>query len=114
MKLPLVALLAGVIALPVISVPQPADAQVRVGGGARRDAPRRVRPAPRLSEAEQDRMYAAADEIMDINTEIAAIETAGQAAGGLTAEQQTQIRTLTARRVTAQETVDRLEAKLNR
>lgn len=114
MKLALVALLAAVVAAPVISVPTPSDAQVRVGSGARRDPPRRARPAPRLTDAEQDRMFAAQDEILDIDAEVSGIQAAAAAAGGLTAEQQAQIDALGARRTAAQEVIDRLEAKLNR
>ena len=114
MKLPLVALLAVVIAAPVVTVPTLADAQVRVGSGARRDPPRRARPAPRLSEAEEDRMFAAQDQILDIDNEIAAIREASEAAGGLSSEQQTQIDALTVRRTAEQAVVDRLQAKLDR
>ncbi len=114
MKLALVALLAAAVAAPVVYVPTPSDAQVRVGSGARRDPPRRVRPAPRLTEAEEDRMYAARDEILDVDSEIANIRAAGEAAGGLSAEQQAQIDALGVRRTAAQRVVDQLEAKLNR
>lgn len=114
MKIALVALLAAVVAAPVVYVPTPADAQVRVGSGARRDPPRRARPAPRLSEAEQDRMYAAQDEILDIDSEIAAIRQAGETAGALSPERQAQIDALGVRRTAAQQIVDQLQAKLNR
>jgi len=114
MKLALVALLTAAVAAPVVYVPTPSDAQVRVGSGARRDPPRRVRPAPRLTEAEEDRMYAARDEILDVDSEIANIRAAGETAGGLSAEQQAQIDALGVRRTAAQRVVDQLEAKLNR
>lgn len=114
MKLPLIALLVVVVAAPVVTVPTYADAQVRVGSGARRDPPRRVRPAPRLSEVEQDRMIAAQDEVLDIDSEIAGIRTAAEAAGGLSAEQQARIDALRVRRAAAQQVVDQLQAKLNR
>jgi len=114
MKLALVALLAAVVAAPVVYVPTPSDAQVRVGSGARRDAPRRARPAPRLSEAEENRMFAAQDEILDIDGELASIRQATEAAGAVSPEQQARIDALGARRSAAQQIVDRLEAKLNR
>lgn len=115
MKLPLIALLAVVLAAPVVSVPTSADAQVRVGSGARRDTPRRVRPpAPRLTDAEEDQMWDAQAEISDLDTQIAAVQALAQAAGGATAEQQATIADLTARRTAQQAVVDRLQAKLNR
>ncbi len=114
MKLALVALLAAVVAAPVVYVPTSADAQVRVGSGARSDPPRRARPAPRLTEAEENRMFAAQDEILDIDTEVAAIRQAGATAGGLSAEQQARIDALGVQRTAAQQIIDRLEAKLNR
>ena len=114
MKLPLIALLSLAIAVPVMTVPAPADAQVRVGSGARRDSPRRARPAPRLSEAEQDRMFAAQDEILDIDSEIATIRQAGETAGALSPEHQAQIDALGVRRTAAQGIVDQLQSRLNR
>jgi len=114
MKLPLIALLAVVLAAPIVTVPTAADAQVRVGSGARRDPPRRVRPAPRLTEAEEDRMFAAQDEILDVDAEIASIRQAGETAGGLSPEQQAQIDALGVRRTAAQQIVDQLQAKLDR
>lgn len=114
MKLALVALLAAVVAAPVVYVPTPSDAQVRVGSGARRDPPRRVRPAPRLTEAEENRMFAAQDEILDIDNELAGIRQAAETAGGVSPEQQARIDALGVQRTAAQQVIDRLEAKLNR
>lgn len=115
MKLPLIALLAVVIAAPVVTVPTYADAQVRVGSGARRDPPRRVRPpAPALTEAEEDRLWDAQAAVETLDTQIAGIQTQVQAAGGSTPEQTTAIADLTARRTTEQAVVDRLQAKQNR
>lgn len=114
MKLVLIGALVALTALPVTYMASPADAQVRVGRGAHRDPPRRRAPTPpRLSEAEQDQMYAALDQIMDIDTERAAIITAGEAAGGLTEAQRLAIEELDVRRAAAQEVHDRLQAKLN-
>lgn len=115
MKLPLVALIAVVIAAPLVTVPTYADAQVRVGSGAHRDAPRRVRPpAPALTEAEEDRMWDAQAEITSIDTQIADIHAQAEAAGGATAEHQAAIQALTVRRTAQQAIVDRLQAKLDR
>jgi hypothetical protein len=59
MKLPLITLLAVVLAAPVATGPTCTDAQVRVGSGPRRHPPCRMRPpAPRLTEAEEDRLQA--------------------------------------------------------
>jgi len=111
MKHVLVALLAVTVATPVISIPVPSDAQVLVGSGAaRRTAPRR----PRLSEAELDRLTQAEDTVFEIDARMETIQTAAEEAGGLTAEQQTEIDALTQRREEAQRIIDRLEAKRNR
>lgn len=115
MKLALVALLAAVVAAPVVSVPTPSDAQVRVGSGARRDPPRRVRPpAPALTEAEEDRLWDAQAEIETIDTQVAGLQALGQTQGALTPEQQAQINTHLARRTALQADVTRLEAKRDR
>lgn len=115
MKLPLIALLAVVLAAPVVTVPTSADAQVRVGSGARRDPPRRVRPpAPRLTEAEEDRMWDAQAEISNLDTQIAAVHALAQGAGGATPEHTATLADLTARRTAEQAVYDRLQAKLNR
>ncbi len=103
------------VAAPVVTVPTYADAQVRVGSGARRDPPRRVRPpAPRLTEAEEDRMWDAKAEIENLDTQIAAIQTQVQAAGGATPEHTATITDLTGRRTAEQAVYDRLQAKLDR
>ena len=115
MKLPLIALLAAVLAAPVVSVPTAADAQVRVGSGARRDPPRRVRPpAPRLTEAEEDRLWDAQAEINNLDAQIAAVNALAAVAGGATSEHQAMLADLTTRRTAQQGVVDRLQAKLNR
>lgn len=114
MKRTLAVLLALAIATPVVSIPLAADAQVRVGAGARRDAPRRYNPPPRLSDAEQDRLDAATDEVAQLDAWTAEINTQAEAAGGLTDAQRTLLEDYAERRETAQATIDRLEAKLNR
>ena len=111
MKTALVAALSLAVAVPVVSAPTPSDAQVLTGRGAARRAPPR-RPA--LSEAELERLFAAEDQVIELDGQIADIQAAGEAAGGLTDEQQREIAALTARRDEAQRTVDRLEAKRNR
>ena len=115
MKLPLVALLVAVIAAPVMTLPTYADAQVRVGSGARRDPPRRARPpAPRLTEAEEDRMWDAQAEVASLNTQIADAHAQAEAAGGATADHQAAIQALTIRLTAEQAVIDRLQAKLDR
>lgn len=114
MKRTLIALIALAIAAPVTTIPVPADAQVLTGRGSARAA-RRARPAPPpLSEAEEDRLYEAESQVIDLDEQIAAIEQAGAAAGGLSSEQQTQVQTLHATRAETQEVVERLQAKRDR
>lgn len=113
MKRTLVVLLALAVATPVVSIPVASDAQVRVGAGARSSAPRR--PArPRLSDAELDRLDAATDEVAQLDAWTAEITAQAEAAGGLTEAQQALLDDYAERREVAQETIDRLEAKLNR
>lgn len=108
MKRTLLAALALATAMPVISLPVTADAQVLTGRGSpRRSAP----PRPRLSQAEENRLYDAQDQVMDIDSRIADIQGAAEAQGGLTPAQQAEIAELTRRREDAQRTVERLEAK---
>lgn len=111
MKNVVVAALALLIAAPAISVPTVADAQVRTGSGA---ALRRAPQRPSLSDRELDRLYEAEDEVMELDGQIAEIQSAGEAAGGLTEAQQSELATLTRRRDAAQRTIDRLERKRNR
>lgn len=115
MKLPLVALLAVVMAVPVISVSTPSDAQVLTGRGGARAARRPARPAPpALTEAEEDRLWDAQAEIEALDGQVADLQTLGQSQGGLTAEQQTQLGAHAARRATLVTEVTRLEAKRDR
>ena len=110
MKTALIAAVALATAMPVVSIPTVSDAQVLTGRGS---APRRA-PRPPLSPAEEERLYAAQDLIVELDSQIEELETAGEAAGGLTPEQTAQIQTHTARRTEAQRTVERLEAKRDR
>jgi peptidoglycan hydrolase CwlO-like protein len=108
MKRTLLVALALATAMPVISLPVTADAQVLTGRGSpRRAAP----PRPRLTQAEEDRLYDAQDQVMDIDSQIADIQATAEAQGGLTPAQQAEIAELTRRRADAQRTVERLEAK---
>lgn len=102
MKLVLVGALVALTAAPVVFAPIEAEAQVRVGSGAHRDPPRRRASAPRLSEAERDRINAAQDEIADIDAQRAAIIAAGEAADGLTDNQRLTIKEMDVRRAAAQ------------
>lgn len=109
MKIALIAAVALATAMPVVSIPTISDAQVLTG----RSAPRRA-PRPPLSPAEQDRLYEAQDLVLELDGQIEEIQSAGEAAGGLTPEQTAQIQQHTARRADAQRTVERLEAKRDR
>lgn len=113
MKRSLVIALAAALALPAVTVPvTAADAQVLTGrGAARRPAPP---PRPALTEAEENRLFEAEDQVFQIDTQLADIQAAAEAAGGLTEAQQAQIQALTRRREEAQRTIDRLEAKRDR
>lgn len=108
----IVAVLALVTAVPVISVPTYSDAQVLTGRGPVRgpSRPRRVE-APRFSQAEQQQLWDAQDLVADLNSQIESLQAAGAAAGGLTDAQRTEIAGHTTRRDEAQATVDRLVAK---
>ena len=111
MKRSLVIALSAALAVPVIGLSATAaDAQVLAG----RHAARRPAPRPRLTEAEETRLFEAEDLVFELDGQIADIQAAGEAAGGLTEAQQAEIATLTRRRADAQRTIDRLEAKRNR
>jgi hypothetical protein len=113
MKRSLVLALSVAMAMPVITLPvTPADAQVLTG----RNAPRRPAPAPRpaLTEAEETRLYEAEDQVFEIDRQLAEIQAASEAQGGLTEAQQAHVDTLNRRREEAQRIIDRLEAKRNR
>jgi hypothetical protein len=111
MKRSLVIALAIATAMPVVTLPVTADAQVLTG----RNAPRRAAPPrPALSEREENTLYEAEDQVFQIDSQLADIQAAGEATGGLTEAQQAQIATLTRQRAEAQRTIDRLEAKRDR
>ena len=112
MKLALVAALTLATAMPVISIPTASDAQVLTGrgGGRRAPAPRRAQP-PRLTAEEQQAMWDAQDLVADLEAQIEDIRLAGEAAGGLSAEQRALMASHQARLDEAQATVDRLKAK---
>lgn len=110
MKFPLIAVLALATAMPVVSIPAVSDAQVLTGRGS---APRRA-PRPPLSPAEENRLYEAQDLVIELETQIADLQTAAEAAGGMTPEQTAQLQRHSERRAEAQRTVERLEAKRER
>ena len=111
MKRTLAVALALATAMPVVTLPVLADAQVLTGRGA----PRRASPPrPALTEREENRLYEAEDQVFEIDQQLAEIQAAAEAAGGLTEAQQAEINVLTRRRADAQRTIDRLEAKRNR
>ena len=111
MKRTLAVAIALATAMPVITLPVTADAQVLTGRGApRRSAP----PRPRFSEADQNRLYDAQDLVAELDGQIAEIRAAAEAQGGLTEAQTAQIAEMTRRRDDAQRTVERLEARRDR
>lgn len=108
----LVAVLALVTAMPVVSIPTYSDAQVLTGRGPTRGAsrPRRAQP-PRLSPAEQQQLWDSQDLVADLNSQIETLQAQGQEAGGLSEAQRAELAGYTTRRDEAQATVDRLVAK---
>jgi hypothetical protein len=110
MKRTLAVAIALATAMPVITLPVTADAQVLTGRGA----PRHSSPRPRFSEADQNRLYDAQDLVAELDGQIADIRAAAEAQGGLTQAQAAQIAEMTRRRDEAQRTVDRLEARRDR
>ncbi|NBW11815.1 MAG: hypothetical protein EBR82_27665 [Caulobacteraceae bacterium] len=112
MKAALIAALVFTTATPAVVLPTLADAQVMAGRGAARAAERNRRPA--LSEREEDRLFAAQDQVVELQQQIEALEAAGQTAGGLTPEQTAQITAHRTQMAEAQSVVDRLEAKRDR
>ena len=114
MKSALVLAAAFVMAMPVVSVPTVSDAQVLTGRG-RAMPTRRARPAPpRLTEAEEDRLWDAQTQIATIDEQVTTLQAAGQTQGALTPEQQAQMNAHVARRAELQTIVTQLEAKKNR
>jgi len=113
MKSALVVAAAILLAMPVISVPTVSDAQVLTGRG-RATPTRRARPAlPRLTEAEEDRLWEAQSEIGTLDGQVATLRAAGQTQGALTSEQQAQLDIHVARHTELQAVVTQLEAKRN-
>lgn len=111
MKLLLIAAVAFAVAAPtaVSLIPASAEAQVLAGRNAARAAARPARPA--LSEREEERLFAAQDEVQTLQQQIEDIRTSGQEQGGLTPEQTAQITERETRIAEHQQVVDRLEAK---
>lgn len=115
MKSALVVAAALLMAMPVVSVPEVADAQVLTGRGRANAARRPSRPPPpRLSDAEEDRLLDAEAEIASIDEQVAELQTLPEGQTALTAEQQTQLDAHAARKQELQAVVDRLTAKRDR
>lgn len=112
MKSVLVLAAAVVLAMPVVSVPTVSDAQVLTGRG-RGTPTRRARPAPppRLSEAEENRLWDAQAELETLDEQIAEVQAAAQAEGGVTAEQHALLNTQATRRAELQAVITALEGK---
>lgn len=114
MKSVLVLAAAIVMAMPAVSVPTVADAQVLTGRG-RATPMRRARPAPpRLTEAEENQLWDAQSEIDTIDQQIAEVRAAGETQGSLTTDQQAYLDARSTRRAELQAVITRLEAKKNR
>lgn len=114
MKSALVLAAALVMAMPVVSVPTVADAQV-LTGRSRPSPARRARPAPpRLTEAEENQLYDAQAEIDTLDGQVADVRAAGETQGALTPEQQAYLDAQAARRTELEAVVTRLEAKKRR
>ena len=111
MKLVLIAALALSVAAPVAVtvVPSSAEAQVLAGRNAARAATRTRRPA--LSEREENRLYAAQDEVTSLTQQIEDIQAAAETHGAPTPAQTAQLHTLQTDLAEQQAIVDRLEAK---
>jgi len=103
MKIALIIALSLASAAPAVIIPTSSDAQVLAGQR------RYARPA--LSERDVERLNSAQDRVLALEEQIAAIEAAGEAGGGLTPAQTAQIEERRADMARAQETVDKLEAK---
>lgn len=114
MKFVLIAALALSVAAPaaVTFAPTSAEAQVMAGRGAARQAERARRPA--LSEREENRLYAAQDEVQTLTQQVEEIQAAGESQGGLTPAQTAQIQAHQAEIAEKQAVIDHLEAKRDR
>lgn len=106
----LIAALALALAAPAFSLPTPADAQVLAGRNSGGRHVYRHQPRPALSRSEEDRLYAAQDQVNALEAQIAEL----QALPTPTDAQRAEIQTLTTRRDEAQQIVTRLEAKRDR
>lgn len=102
------AAMALIMAIPVVSVPVTADAQVRAG---RQTVLQSSRPRP-LSDREYERLTQAETEVQEADERIAEIQALAEQAGGMTPEQQTELRDLQRRRDQANRIVERLSRRL--
>lgn len=103
----LVAVLALAVSMPVVAVPMTADAQIQAGGRAAARAPR-VSREQRLNNLRNE----AEDRLLEIEEQIASIQQAGEAAGGLTDVQQRQLAQLNQRRERERREIARFEEAL--
>lgn len=110
MKLVLLAIVAGVLVAPAISIPTPAEAQVLAGrNAARADRAPRVTREQRLSNL----LYEAEDRLAEIEEDIAEIQSAIDATGQPTPSQARQLEQLTKRQAREKSEIERLNAALN-
>lgn len=103
-----VVVLALTLAAPVVTIPVPADAQVLAGRNAARAQPPRETREQRL----QNRLYAAEDRLIEIESSISELETAREGGAVLTPAQERQLSQLTQRREREQREVERLNQQL--
>ncbi|HEV2082166.1 MAG TPA: hypothetical protein VGR32_06895 [Brevundimonas sp.] len=110
MRLFLTCAAAFALALPVVTAPTTSAAQVLAGRNAARQS-----GAPRFTREERltNLLREAEDRLIDINDQIASLESSGEAAGGLTAGQQRQLAGLHRRREREEREIARLETALD-
>lgn len=115
MKIALVLAAALVTAVPVVSFPSTADAQVLTGRSRSTPARRPSRPPPpALTEAEEDRLWEAESELSTLEEQMTALETLPEGQTALTAEQQTQLQAHATRMRELQTVIAQLKAKRDR
>ena len=109
MRKVLIVCAAALLAMPVVSVASTAEAQVLAGrNAARADRSPRVTREERLSNIR----YEAEERLAEIEEQVAAIETAVQAAGAQTAAQTRQLEQLASRKGREEREIARLTAAL--
>ena len=115
MKIALVMAAARAAAVPAVSFPSAADAQVLTGRSRPTPARRPSRPPPpALTEAEEDRLWEAEAELTSLEEQMTALETLPEGQTALSAEQQTQLQSHATRMRELQTLITQLKAKRDR